>query len=58
MATTKDPGWTKLADRLDTLSEDLLAAAPDAPDEIESQLVELQGYGLRHLALRLRMYSE
>ena len=56
--TQRNPDWNGLADRLDTLSDDLLKVAPDAPDEIESQLVELQGYGLRHLALRLRMYAE
>src|SRR5262245_3458656 len=50
--------WTALADRLETLADDLMTAAPAAPDETERQLMELHAISLRHIARRLRLFPE
>ena len=49
--------WMDLADRLEALSRDMLAAAPDAPDEIDDQLVQLHAVSLRHYAEYLRSFD-
>lgn len=50
------PDWIVLADRLEDLADDLMSAAPAAPDETERQLLELHAISLRHIARRLRLF--
>jgi len=50
------PDWIALADRLEDLADDLMSAAPAAPDETERQLMELHAISLRHIARRLRLF--
>ena len=52
------PEWNSLADRLEALAEDLMNAAPGAPDETERQLMELHAISVRHIARRLRLFPE
>ena len=49
------PDWNALADKLDAVADELMAAAPAAPDEIEIQLMELHAVSVRHIARRLRL---
>ena len=49
------PDWNALADKLDAVADELMAAAPAAPDEIEVQLMELHAVSVRHIARRLRL---
>lgn len=51
------PDWTGMADRLQELSEELLAAASSLPDEIDDQIIQLQSVSLRHYSLHLRMIA-
>jgi hypothetical protein len=53
-----NPDWNGLADKLDAIAEELMAAAPAAPDEIERQLMELHAISVRHIARRLRLFPE
>ena len=50
------PDWDSLADRLEALADDLMTAAPAAPDETELQLMQLHAISLRHIARRLRLF--
>jgi len=52
------PDWNALADKLEGLAEELMAAAPGAPDETERQLMELHAISVRHIARRLRLFPE
>lgn len=52
------PDWDSLADRLEVLADDLMTAAPAAPDETELQLMQLHAISLRHIARRLRLFPE
>jgi hypothetical protein len=52
------PDWTALADKLEAIAEELMAAAPGAPDETERQLLELHAISVRHIARRLRLFPE
>jgi hypothetical protein len=52
------PDWNALADKLEALAEELMAAAPAAPDETERQLLELHAISVRHIARRLRLFPE
>ena len=52
------PDWNALADKLDAVAEELMDAAPAAPDETELQLMELHAVSIRHVARRLRFFSE
>jgi len=52
------PDWNALADRLETIADELMAAAPAAPDETERQLMELHAISVRHIARRLRLVPE
>ena len=54
--TAAPPDWNSLADRLEVLAEDLMTAAPAAPDETEPQLMQLHAVSLRHIARRLRLF--
>ena len=56
--TPAAPDWNSLADRLEVLAEDLMTAAPTAPDETELQLMQLHAISLRHIARRLRLFPE
>lgn len=53
-----EPGWNALADRLEAVADELMAAAPAAPDETERQLMELHAISVRHIARRLRLFPE
>lgn len=57
-AADAKPDWNALADKLDAIAEELMNAAPAAPDEIECQLVELHAVSVRHIARRLRLFPE
>jgi hypothetical protein len=57
-AAPKHPDWNALADKLDAVADELMAAAPAAPDEIEVQLMELHAVSIRHVARRLRLFPE
>lgn len=50
--------WAKLAGKLNQLYDELMAAAPDAPDELEEQLVELHAISCRHIAHHLTHLAE
>ncbi|MBL8664405.1 MAG: hypothetical protein JNM29_16360 [Candidatus Odyssella sp.] len=50
--------WETLADRLESVADELMAAAPAAPDEIEVQLMELHAVSIRHVARRLRLFTD
>jgi hypothetical protein len=52
------PDWNALADKLEAIAEELMAAAPAAPDETERQLLELHAISVRHIARRLRLFPE
>ena len=52
------PDWNALADKLDTVADELTNAAPGAPDETERQLMELHAISVRHIARRLRLFPE
>jgi hypothetical protein len=52
------PDWNALADKLEAVAEELMAAAPAAPDEIERQLMELHAISVRHIARRLRLFPK
>ena len=52
------PDWNALADMLEALAAELMAAAPAAPDETERQLLELHAISVRHIARRLRLFPE
>jgi len=49
-----DPDWNGMADRLDGLAEDLMAAAPDFGEELDQAAMELWSITLRHYAIQLR----
>lgn len=50
------PDWNGLADKLEAVADELMNAAPDAPDETEGQLMELHAISVRHIARRLRLF--
>jgi hypothetical protein len=52
------PDWEALADKLEAIADEMMAAAPAAPDEIELQLMELHAVSIRHVARRLRLFPE
>jgi len=52
------PDWERLADKLEGIADELMAAAPDAPDETERELMELHAISVRHIARRLRLFPE
>jgi len=52
------PDWNALADKLEAIAEELMNAAPAAPDETERQLMELHAISVRHIARRLRLFPE
>jgi hypothetical protein len=52
------PDWNALADKLEAVADELMAAAPAAPDETELQLMELHAVSVRHIARRLRLFAE
>ncbi len=52
------PDWEALADKLEAIADEMMAAAPSAPDEIEVQLMELHAVSIRHVARRTRLYAE
>ena len=56
--TVPRPDWNALADKLEAVAEELMAAAPAAPDETERQLMELHAISVRHIARRLRLFPE
>ncbi len=57
MTDTASPDWQALAERLDTLSEEIMTASGALPDDLDNQLVQLQAVTLRHYAHHLREYS-
>lgn len=50
--------WRVIADELEGLHGTLMEAAPDAPDEMEEQIVELHAISLRHIAHHLRYLAD
>jgi hypothetical protein len=54
----KPPDWTDLSDRLYAMSEELFAVAEFAPDEMETQLVELQAITVRHYGHLIRDFAD
>ncbi len=58
MSLPPRPDWNALADRLEAVADELMAAAPAAPDETELQLMELHAVSVRHIARRLRLFPE
>jgi hypothetical protein len=52
------PEWNALADKLEAIADELMDAAPSAPDETERQLMELHAISVRHIARRLRLFPE
>lgn len=52
------PDWDALADKLEAIADEMMAAAPQAPDEIEVQLMELHAVSIRHVARRMRLFPE
>jgi hypothetical protein len=52
------PDWNALANKLEAIAEELMNAAPAAPDETERQLMELHAISVRHIARRLRLFPE
>ena len=53
MADHDPPDWKQLADRIDALAEDLIAAAPSAGDD-DGEMINLWARGLKHYAIQLR----
>ncbi len=53
-----NPSWDALADKLEAIADEMMAAAPAAPDEIELQLMELHAVSIRHVARRMRLFPE
>lgn len=51
------PDWQAFADRLESLSEELLTAADALEDDMDNQIVQLQAVTLRHYAHHLREYG-
>jgi len=58
MSVAPRPDWNALADRLEAVADEMMAAAPAAPDEIEWQLMELHAVSVRHIARRMRLFPE
>lgn len=52
------PDWEALAGKLEAIADEMMAAAPSAPDEIEVQLMELHAVSIRHVARRMRLFPE
>jgi hypothetical protein len=50
--------WDALSDKLEAIADEMMAAAPAAPDEIELQLMELHAVSIRLVARRLRLFPE
>jgi hypothetical protein len=50
--------WLALADMLDAAAEELMAAVPAGPDETERTLMELQAVSIRHVARRMRLFTD
>jgi len=50
--------WLALADRLDAAAEELMAAVPAGPDETERTLMELEAVSIRHVARRMRLFTD
>ena len=57
MSQPSPPDWQSFADRLDSLSDELLAASEALTDDMDNQLVQLQAVTLRHYAHHLREYG-
>jgi hypothetical protein len=57
-AAPKRPDWEALADKLEAIADEMMAAAAAAPDEIEVQLMELHAVSIRHVARRMRLFPE
>lgn len=53
MTDRDPPDWKELADRIDALADDLVAAAPSASDD-DGELINLWARGLKHYAIQLR----
>lgn len=51
------PDWQGFANRLEILSDEIMAAAEALADDLDNQLVQLQAVTLRHYAHHLREYS-
>jgi hypothetical protein len=51
------PDWQDLADRIDTLADDLIAAAATTNEDDEEMIV-LWARGLKHYAIQLRQTQE
>lgn len=59
MAETPPPDWADLADRLDALADDLIAAAEAGEaSEDDAEMVTLWARGMKHYAIQLRQGSE
>ena len=56
--TDSPPDWRDRADRLDGLSDDLMAAAPDFGGELDTAAMELWSLTLRHYGMLLRQKAE
>lgn len=57
MTTDDTPDWNGLADRLEALSEELLAAAGHVEDVADDHLLQLQSVTLKHYSMNLRMLA-
>jgi hypothetical protein len=53
MADSDTPDWNELADRIDTLADDLAEAAATAGEDDE-EMINLWARGLKHYAIQLR----
>ena len=51
------PDWQGFANRLEKLSDEIMAAAEALSDDLDNQIVQLQAVTLRHYAHHLREYS-
>jgi hypothetical protein len=53
MTDRDTPDWNDLADRIDTLADDLAKAAGSAGED-DAEMINLWARGLKHYAIQLR----
>ncbi len=53
--STKD--WNALAERLESLADDMMDQSPSAPDEFDEHMIILWSRSLMHCAIEMRFFA-